>query len=268
MPDFMVELMQMMASLLGKNSPLPQEPAPVPFVPNAPSVAGIASANPTIDEMIRFLEIVQKTQPPFQGVGGGVPVESSNGAIGFGPTIGTPSQGMFIPSRFPGARSTPITVETAPQTHGPKYAGIYRGKSKTIGLPQSTVKAESRRAGNTVPHEYGHAVYLQDLSNEEKNTWEKIHSSQLKEYLGLTPAAVRQKGKKSPAYLNTAKRFLEYYDDPAHSFAELFSIWAAKPEELIEGSPKTFGFFTKIGSNQDPRHFSKKFPDAISGEKK
>ena len=86
----------------------------------------------------------------------------------------------------------------------------------------------------TVAHEAGHAVYLNDLSQRQKDDWGQLHLN------------LYRQNQNSAASNPLPSAIARYPKDPTHSFAEAFSQYVANPVGLKTESPEIYNYLAGI----------------------
>lgn len=181
--------------------------------------------------------------------------------------VAVPPQ-RLLPPTFPVARhvtmGTPLdgTVEVDGETVRGAYGKPYGNKNeRRSGLPNTVTTAKDSGA-RVLWHELGHAAWVNDVPDSIKSRYEMLHVAAAEEWTRRTSKADAMMRQAEALYdtdmprarglEEAAERVFSvndyvcppevraYLDDPAHSYADLFSTYIGAPSALKRSYPKFY----------------------------
>lgn len=154
----------------------------------------------------------------------------------------------IVPDSMPSAKTVPATVVPVQELNphfdpnaivGGRYSpdgpgGTHRIRITDPNAYQMGDQLDQHMGNHAAAHEAGHAMYNQDLSDDQKQTWTNIHNKVLSDY---------QKTNDPRVLMNAVSQFPK---DPAHSFAEAFGDYATEPQDMQKRNPDAYNFFKNL----------------------
>jgi hypothetical protein len=148
---------------------------------------------------------------------------------------------VWLPSNWKGAKQTNMSVPLpryAADIISPESSGQY-----TSGLRDPQIQLQPtdnpEAQGETAVHEYGHAGYHQDLSEQDRQNWTKLHDSWASK-IKVDPTTG------SDILTDVPPSIGVYPTKPAESFAATFSVYVRNPNFLKKFYPDVYDYFYKL----------------------
>jgi hypothetical protein len=164
-------------------------------------------------------------------------------------------EGKTLPSDAIGYYSSPpgsiaLSREWNTGTYNP--TGIKGALEKLVGwdMPGS-VKTKP-----PVPHEYAHAAWTHDLTDQERSDWTNLHNNTL-----AADKADQTGNTKVPRSISVMK------DDPSHSFAYSFQDYVVDPWTMYKDHPDMYNYFWRVTGGKDYSRPYVKPPDLTPPER-
>lgn len=105
----------------------------------------------------------------------------------------------------------------------------------------------------TVAHEGGHGLWdaigpdkFSKTGIEIQREWERLHGEALNNILDNIKAGRNYN-------MDQSNPFIQYSDDPAHSFAESYGLYVTKPKKMKIAYPQEYKFFQDLENNKKKR---------------
>lgn len=138
----------------------------------------------------------------------------------------------WIPDAFPNAQKSTIQGMDMRTYKTPEDgdAGYYNNDLK-YPAPRDGILITPgfQNRSDIIAHEAGHAIYIHDVKDDDRVTWNNLHLNQI-----ALPAKEQ---------IDAIKK---YPHDSHHSFAEAWSQYATNPEALKAKAPDIYNYFVKI----------------------
>lgn len=178
------------------------------------------------DEWLDLPPAPTANRPPIQqlGVTGLVPPALAFNSKQSHDNAGGVTGAMKGPSLYPNPSPMSTSVKYSNDML-PYEGGYYRPDNNTITINSSPDRDSMFKQGHVLSHEVGHSLWENTLPEDIKNQWTHIHTNMFNN-LNFDP----------PGLLD------QYRDDPSHSFAEAFALYAYYPEQFKAFNPRIYNW--------------------------